>query len=65
MNIAEISTHLREAADAYLRNYMELSGKLGAEWIVVYGGYQFVGCKKIRKQASIGRIKRAVENGEK
>ena len=39
--------------------------KLGAEWIVVHGGYQFTGCQKIRKQASIDRIKRAVEYAEK
>ena len=65
MNIADISPHLREAADAYLRNYIDLSVKLGAEWIVVHGGYHFTGCQKIRKQASIDRIKRAVEYAEK
>ena len=65
VNIAEISPHLREAADAYLRNYIDLSVKLGAEWIVVHGGYHFTGCQKIRKQASIERIKRAVEYAEK
>ena len=65
VNIAEISPHLREAADAYLRNYIDLSVKLGAEWIVVHGGYHFTGCQKIRKQASIDRIKRAVEYAEK
>ena len=64
-NIAEISPYLREAADAYLRNYIDLSVKLGAEWIVVHGGYHFTGCQKIRKQASIDRIKRAVEYAEK
>ena len=65
VNIAEISPHLREAADAYLRNYIDLSVKLGAEWIVVHGGYHFTGCQKIRKQASIDRIKRAVDYAEK
>ena len=65
VNIAEISPHLREAADAYLRNYIDLSVKLGAEWIVVHGGYHFTGCQKIRKQASINLIKRAVEYAEK
>ena len=65
VNIAEISPHLREAADAYLRNYIDLSVKLGAEWIVVHGGYHFTGCQKIRKQASIDRIKRAIEYAEK
>ena len=65
VNIAEISPHLREAADAYLRNYIDLSVKLGAEWIVVHGGYHFTGCQKIREQAIIDRIKRAVEYAEK
>ena len=65
VNIAEISPHLREAVDVYLRNYIDLSVKLGAEWIVVHGGYHFTGCQKIRKQASIDRIKRAVEYAEK
>ena len=65
VNIAEISPHLREVADAYLRNYIDLSVKLGAEWIVVHGGYHFTGCQKIRKQVSIDRIKRAVEYAEK
>ena len=64
-NIAEISPQFRETADAYLRNYIDLSLKLGAEWIVVHGGYPFTGCQKIRKQASIDRIKRAVEYAEK
>ena len=65
VNIAEISPHLREAADAYLRNYIDLSVKLGVEWIVVHGGYHFTCCQKIWKHASIDRIKRAVENAEK
>lgn len=65
VNIAEISQHLREAADSSLRNYIDLSVKLGAEWIVVHGGYHFTGCQKIRKQASIDRKKRAVEYAEK
>ena len=31
VNIAEISPHLQETADAYLRIYIDLSVKLGAE----------------------------------
>ena len=41
VNIAEISPHLREAADAYLRNYIDLSVKLDAEWIVGSWGLSF------------------------
>ena len=65
VNIAEISPHLRDATDTYLRNYIDLSVKLGAEWIVVHGGYHFTGCQKIRKEASIERLKRALDYAEK
>lgn len=65
VNIAEISPILRDAADAYLTAYMDLYGRLGAEWIVVHGGYHFTSCRDIRLQASIDRLKRAVEYAEK
>ena len=38
VNIAEISPYLRDAADAYLRAYIDLAKKTGAEWVVVHGG---------------------------
>ena len=65
VNIAEISPLLRDAADEYLRAYIDLSLRIGAEWIVVHGGYHFTNCRKIRMQASIDRLKRAVEYAEK
>ena len=64
VNIAEISPHLRKLPMPTCE-IIDLSVKLGAEWIVVHGGYHFTGCQKIRKQASIDRIKRAVEYAEK
>ncbi len=65
VNIAEFSPFLRDAADAYLKAYMDLYGRLGAEWIVVHGGYHFTGCRDRRLRASIDRLKRAVDYAEK
>lgn len=65
VNIAEISPILRDAADGYLAAYIDLYGRLGAEWIVVHGGYHFTSCRDIRLRASIDRLKRAVDYAEK
>jgi len=64
VNIAEISPFLRDAADRYLRAYIDLAKKTGAEWIIVHGGYHFTGCHDIRREASIERLKRAVACAE-
>ena len=50
VNVAEISPFCRDAADAYLKAYIDLSQKIGAEWIVVHGGYHFTSCRKERMQ---------------
>ena len=65
VNIAEISPFLRDAADQYLRAYIDLATRLAAEWIVVHGGYHFTSDVGMRKQASIDRLKRAVAYAEK
>lgn len=64
VNVAEISPFLRDAADAYLRAYVDLAAKLKAEWVVVHGGYHFTGCREMRKQASVDRLKRIVGYAE-
>ena len=64
VNVAEISPFLRDAADEYLKAYIDLSRRIGAEWIVVHGGYHFTGCRKIRLQASIERLQRAADYAE-
>lgn len=64
VNIAEFSPILRDATDAYLRAYIDLAKKTGAEWVVVHGGYHFTACRDLRKQASIERLKRAVGYAE-
>jgi sugar phosphate isomerase/epimerase len=64
VNVAEISPFLRDATDAYLKAYIDLAVKLNAEWVVVHGGYHFTGCKAMRKQASVDRLKRIVDYAE-
>ena len=56
VNIAEVSPFLRDAADQYLRAYMDLARRLGAEWIVVHAGYHFTSDKKLRMQAALDRL---------
>ena len=64
VNVAEISPYLRDAADHYLRAYIDLAKKTGAEWVVVHGGYHMTACREMRKQASVDRLKRAVAYAE-
>ena len=65
VNIAEVSPFLRDATDRYLQAYMDLSVKLGAEWIVVHAGYHFTADKDLRMAASLERLKRAAGYAEK
>ena len=57
MNVAEISPFCRDAVDQYLKAYIDLAPQVGAEWIVVHGGYHFTNCRTIRMQAAIERLK--------
>jgi sugar phosphate isomerase/epimerase len=64
VNIAEVSPHVREAADAYLRSYIDLAVATGAGWVIVHAGYHFTGDYRMRRQAGLERLKRAVEYAE-
>ncbi len=64
VNVAEVSPFLRDATDQYLRAYIDLAAKMGAEWVVVHGGYHFTADTKLRKQASLDRLKRVVDYAE-
>ena len=57
VNVAEISPFCRDAVDQYLKAYIDLAPQVGAEWIVVHGGYHFTNCRTIRMQAAIERLK--------
>jgi sugar phosphate isomerase/epimerase len=65
VNVAEYSPYVAEAADQYLKAYIEASHKLGAEWIVVHAGYHFTSDKEMRMGAGLDRLKRIVEEAEK
>ena len=65
VNIAEYSPYVGEAVDAYLRSYVDIFPKLGAQWIVVHAGYHFTSDKKMRMDAGKERLKRIADHAEK
>jgi sugar phosphate isomerase/epimerase len=64
VNIAEVSPFVGEAADAYLRAYVDLAVACGAEWTVVHAGYHFTDDFEARRQAGLDRLKRAADYAE-
>ncbi|PYN88798.1 MAG: sugar phosphate isomerase/epimerase [Candidatus Rokuibacteriota bacterium] len=64
VNVAETSL-LADAAEQYLETYIDLGGRLGAEWIVVHGGYHFTGDYAARRAAGIERLQRAAALAER
>lgn len=65
VNIAEYSPYVGDAVDAYLRSYVDIFPKLGAQWIVVHAGYHFTSDKKLRMDAGKERLKRIADHAEK
>src|SRR5439155_278549 len=65
VNVAETSPLLADAADQYLRTYIELAGRLGAGGIDVHGGYHFTGDYAARRAASLERLQRAAALAER
>lgn len=59
VNIAEVSPFLRDAADAYLRGYIDAAKRLNAEWVEVHAGYHFTSDKTLRMEAGLQRLQRA------
>lgn len=64
VNVAEYSPCLSEAVDAYMRGYIDLAPKLGAESIVVHAGYHFTADVQMRVDAGLERLKRMVAYAE-
>jgi sugar phosphate isomerase/epimerase len=64
VNVAEYSPYVSDAVDAYLKSYIDIYGKLGAEWIVVHAGYHFSKDKELRMKAGLERLKRIAEYAE-
>lgn len=65
VNIAELSPFVRDAADAYLRAYIDLARDTGAGWVIVHAGYHFTGDYKARREAGLERLKRALDYAER
>jgi sugar phosphate isomerase/epimerase len=64
VNIAEYSPHVAEAADQYLRAYIDIAKALHAGWVDVHAGYHFSSDVAQRKAAGLERLKRAVGYAE-
>ncbi len=65
VNVAEYSPYVAEGTEAYLKAYVDMFGRLGAEWIVVHAGYHFTSDKKMRMEAGLERLKRVADYAEK
>ena len=64
VNIAEVSPFLCDAADAYLKAYIDIAALTGAEWVVVHAGYHFTADYQMRLEAGLERLKRACGHAE-
>lgn len=65
VNVAEYSPYVGDGVEAYLRSYVDIFPKLGAQWIVVHAGYHFSSDKKMRMDAGKERLKRVAAYAEK
>ncbi len=64
VNVAEYSPFVAEAVDRYLRGYVDVYGRLSAQWIVVHAGYHFTSDRDLRRDAGLERLKRLVAYAE-
>ena len=64
VNVAEYSPFLSDAVDAYMKAYIDIAPKLGAQSIVVHAGYHFTADVKMRMEAGLERLKRMVAYAE-
>lgn len=65
VNVAEYSPYVGDAVEAYLRSYIDIFPKLGAQWIVVHAGYHFTSDKEMRMAAGKARLQRIADYAEK
>lgn len=65
VNVAEYAPHAGHGVDEYLKSYVDIYSKLGAEWIVVHAGYHFTKDKDARMKAGLERLKRVADYAEK
>ena len=65
VNVAEYSPYVSDAVEQYLKGYIDVYSRLGAEWMVVHAGYHFTKDKKMRMEAGLERLQRIVAYAEK
>jgi sugar phosphate isomerase/epimerase len=65
VNVAEIAPHAGDGVDEYLKSYVDVYSRLGAEWIVVHAGYHFTKDKEIRMKAGLERLKRIADYADR
>lgn len=58
VNMAEVSPFVRDATERYLFAYLDAAETLGAEWLVVHGGFHFDDYD-VRSNAAIDLLERA------
>jgi len=61
VNVAETSAYVDDAVDAYLRAYVDIGDLVGADRIIVHGGYHFTDDKAERITASKARLRRTID----
>jgi sugar phosphate isomerase/epimerase len=64
VNMAEITPVMSDAADAYVRQNLDLAQTLGCSHVIVHGGYHFSSDVEGRFTAAIERLKLAVRLAE-
>jgi sugar phosphate isomerase/epimerase len=65
VNVAEYAPHASHGVDEYLKAYVDVYTKLGAQWIVVHAGFHFTKDKETRMKAGLERLKRIAGYAEK
>ena len=65
VNIAEVSPFVSDAADEYLRAYVDMAVATGSGWVIVHAGYHFTDDYRMRRQAGLDRLRRAGDYAEK
>jgi sugar phosphate isomerase/epimerase len=65
VNVAEYAPYASDGVENYLKAYIDIYPKLGAEWIVVHAGYHFGKDKEVRMKAGHERLKRIADYAEK
>src|ERR1700688_740661 len=64
VNVAEIAPLVADAADAYLKAYVDAADRLGAGWIVVHAVYHLSSNLPRRMQAGLDRLRRVIDYTE-